>query len=617
MSNLAKRSVKINKLYPDEEYDSPPEGVSKADGKNKYWNILRHNGVLFPADYVPLPSNIKINFRGKPHSLDNSTINSEFNMTAEEAAYLYSKFMELDLRNIKEKTKYDALTTNEDVRRRFFADWRQILAEVNSPIKTFQDFEQVDFMPIVKYIENINAQKKSRLEEKSELKKRIREAKNDKDKEALQEKLAKDFTEYENKDKEALQEKKSIYGYAILDGEKLPVSGYQIQPPQIFKGHKSPNTGRIYKRISPSEVDINVSRMFIPMCSNRGVRCNWGQVYEDNHVQWLARYKNPITKKYATMTIKRANSKFVKSNDKDKFNIARRLEKHIDSVRQIYLSDMKSSNYKTMELATAVYFLDKISIRPGTNKDENSSTKGLTTLDVENLKFGKDNFITLDFLGKSSVKFEKTFKISSTAYGNLEKLCKGKSGDERIFKSINDTILNEYLHTLLKTSDDEKKLTSKVFRTWKASSVLQRHLDEISENDENPKASFDEANQAVAIELNHKTIVEDKSIEKQREVVKKIEEELKTLVERGGTSRQITGKKKTLATAKTKLTALEENIAVNTSKQNYMDPRIIVAYCKRTSLPIENIFSATDCEKFSWAMLAPSTWNFNVMTDDE
>lgn len=48
----------------------------------------------------------------------------------------------------------------------------------------------------------------------------------------------------------------------------------------------------------------------------------------------------------------------------------------------------------------------------------------------------------------------------------------------------------------------------------------------------------------------------------------------------------------------------EENkeIALGTSKLNYLDPRISVAWCKKNNVPIEKIYNKTQRDKFRWAI---------------
>uniref|UniRef100_A0A7S4JSB1 DNA topoisomerase 1 n=1 Tax=Odontella aurita TaxID=265563 RepID=A0A7S4JSB1_9STRA len=54
-----------------------------------------------------------------------------------------------------------------------------------------------------------------------------------------------------------------------------------------------------------------------------------------------------------------------------------------------------------------------------------------------------------------------------------------------------------------------------------------------------------------------------------------------------------------------------KEVSLGTSKINYMDPRITVAWCKRNEVPIEKVFSKTLRDKFNWAMAVPPDWEFN------
>lgn len=45
-----------------------------------------------------------------------------------------------------------------------------------------------------------------------------------------------------------------------------------------------------------------------------------------------------------------------------------------------------------------------------------------------------------------------------------------------------------------------------------------------------------------------------------------------------------------------------KEIALGTSKLNYLDPRITVAWCKKWEVPIEKIYNKSQREKFAWAI---------------
>jgi DNA topoisomerase-1 len=63
---------------------------------------------------------------------------------------------------------------------------------------------------------------------------------------------------------------------------------------------------------------------------------------------------------------------------------------------------------------------------------------------------------------------------------------------------------------------------------------------------------------------------------------------------------------------KNQITDKEENkeIALGTSKLNYIDPRITVAWCRQHEVPQEKVFSKTLLDKFRWAQNIPNDWKF-------
>jgi DNA topoisomerase-1 len=57
----------------------------------------------------------------------------------------------------------------------------------------------------------------------------------------------------------------------------------------------------------------------------------------------------------------------------------------------------------------------------------------------------------------------------------------------------------------------------------------------------------------------------------------------------------------------------EENkeIALGTSKLNYLDPRISVSWCKKWDVPVEKVYNKTQRQKFAWAIdMADETFAF-------
>merc|ERR1712113_897666 len=217
-----------------------------------------------------------------------------------------------------------------------------------------------------------------------------------------------------------------------------------------------------------------------------------------------------------------------------------------------------------------------------------------------------------------------------------------------VFDKVDPSVVNDYLKSMM------DGLSAKVFRTHNASVCLQEELGKTDEfelptgtkginADETPvfekKFFYDQCNKQVAILCNHKRTVNeenfDKSSAKVDEKIKKAEDAVKLLETRVKISK---GEKKAktkedkpfekkdpktvMAQLERKRLALQKlrmnknlkienkEVALGTSKINYMDPRISVAFCKRLELPIEKVFNKALLDKFPWAMAASPDYEF-------
>eukprot|EP00252_Welwitschia_mirabilis_P024757 TRINITY_DN744_c0_g1_i1.p1 TRINITY_DN744_c0_g1~~TRINITY_DN744_c0_g1_i1.p1 ORF type:complete len:187 (-),score=44.05 TRINITY_DN744_c0_g1_i1:570-1130(-) len=175
-------------------------------------------------------------------------------------------------------------------------------------------------------------------------------------------------------------------------------------------------------------------------------------------------------------------------------------------------------------------------------------------------------------------------------------------------------------------------LTAKVFRTYNASITLDNQLLEAYGNDVAEKvAAYQSANKEVAILCNHQRSV-SKSFDTQMARLREKTDEVEALIKELETDmvraklgkpplKDAEGKaKKNLnpEAIEKKIVKLKEKrekmklnmqlkddlktVALGTSKINYMDPRITVAWCKRNDVPIEKVFNKSLLAKFAWAM---------------
>lgn len=525
-------------------------------GGKPQWTFLQHNGPLFPPPY-------------KPHRIPVIVNNEELILTplAEEYATMYAKFIDTDYIN------------NPKFKKNFWLDFKSTVANLN-----INNLDEIDFSLIKEYLIKEKEKKNNMpLEEKESLKKK----------------------------QDAFEEP---YKYCIIDGVQQQIGNYKIEPPGIFLGRgEHPKIGRIKKRITEEDVIINISKD--AKIENR----NWKEIIHDNSVIWLATWVDDITgkNKYIFTSL---DSFFKSKSDESKFNLAKQLKKKASTIREDYEKQLSDDDIKNRQLATALYFIDNLALRVGTSKDkkESADTVGVTSLRVEHITLLENNTIKLDFLGKDSVRYCKKISVHSQVYNNLIEFKKDKKNKDELFDLINSNMLNEYLDSFL------KDLTAKVWRTYNASFLFQKELDKIKEEhiksiDDNERlnyliAMFNQANTAVALLCNHQKNVNsslDKSFDKLNNKLKDLKKKKKNyeLKKKHDKVKKLIIKIKALKLkidTKTKM----KNVSLGTSKNNYIDPRIIFAFIKKFNIPAEKLFTKVLLKRFEWASSVDIDYRF-------
>ncbi|CAK8570733.1 unnamed protein product [Lathyrus sativus] len=553
-----------------EQFKSTKLTPSSGDGQKK-WTTLVHNGIIFPPLYKP--HGIKILYKGKPVTLTPEQ---------EEVATLFAVMRDTDYMQ-KEKFKEN-----------FWTDWRKLLGKNH----VIQNLNDCDFTPIYDWYQ-IEKEKKKQLSTE--------------EKKALKEEKMK-------------QEEK--YMWAIVDGVKEKVGNFRVEPPGLFRGRgEHPKMGKVKRRITPNDVIINIGKDApIPECPIPGE--SWGEIRHDNTVTWLAYWNDPINPKLFKYVFLAASSSWKGQSDKEKYEKARMLKSYIGNIRAAYTKDFTNKDITKQQIAVATYFIDKLALRAGNEKDdEEADTVGCCTLKVENVTAEGDNKLKFDFLGKDSIKYENTVEVEPPVYNAILKFQKDKRPGDDLFDKLDTSILNAHLKELM------PNLTAKVFRTFNASFTLDDMLNkETKDGDLAEKiVVYQHANKQVAIICNHQRSVSKSHTAQISKLNEKIDElqalmmELKTDLDRarkgkpplkssdGKNKRNLTPEaiEKKMDQTSAKIDKMQRDmrtkedlktVALGTSKINYLDPRITVAWCKRHEVPIEKIFSKTLLEKFAWAM---------------
>jgi DNA topoisomerase-1 len=540
-------------------------GKKNNDSK---WDTFSHNGIMFPEPYEP--HKIPLLYNGKRINLDTES---------EEYATIYAKFTGTEYLN------------NKIFNKNFFNDWKIYLKKAG--LNEITEFEKCDFSLIYNYITKHKEEKQNlSKEEKEKLK--------------------------EHKDK--LEEKFKV---AVVDGKEQAVGNFRMEPPGIFLGRGChPKAGKIKKRIFPEDITLNIDEHSpIPELPKFYKNKKWGKVIHDNTLEWLASWKDTITGKVKYVWLG-AKSDFKAKSDLNKFETARKLKNKIGIIRKTNFDNITSPSIekKIKQLACALYLIDNLALRVGNEKGEDEAdTVGVCSLRVEHITFLSDSKIKLDFLGKDSVRYVNTVKIDDSVYRALTTFTKEKKKSDDLFELINPGMLNIYLKSMM------EELTAKVFRTFNASFLFQNEISSINSKFDKYKEDdklnilldlYNKANVKVAMLCNHQKNV-SKSFNEQ---IEKMDEKINELLDKKKILMQDKNKNKDklkklemkIKDAKNKkdLKLELKNLSLSTSKTNYIDPRITIAFLKFHDVPIEKVFSQALRDKFFWAMDVDKQWQF-------
>ena len=528
-------------------------------GGGKQWEELIHNGPLLAPLYVE--HNIPIIINGVKHQLKGE---------AEEFITMYARY--LDTEYIL-KPKFN---------KNFLADWKKVLPKhiiVNN-------MSEVDMKDIKKHLDNMKDIKKN---------------------------MSKDEIERIKHKTDIFEEP---YKYCVINGGRMKVGNYKIEPPGIFLGRgEHPKIGKIKKRINPEDIIINISKdASVPKPNVAG---HWKEVIHNKEVVWLATWVDNISNKNKYIFTS-MESIFKSKSDMDKFDLARQLKKKINSIRERYYIDMKSSDITLKQLSTALYLIDNLALRVGGTKDtkEKADTVGVTSLRIEHITIMDDSIIKLDFLGKDSIRYCKKVKIDSVAYDNIKEfVLNSKSKKDDLFNMITSNSLNNYLDSMM------KGLTAKVWRTYNASILFQKELHRVNVNTleklpESEKINylisiFNQANTAVALLCNHQKNVStdiDKSVNKIDATIAKYK--AKKLKTKDKDKIKLLDAKIITLKIKKETKKKMKNVSLGTSKNNYIDPRIIFTFIFKYNIPEDKLFNKSLLSRFEWARLVDSNYLF-------
>lgn len=549
---------------------------SNEDIRRK-WMTLEHRGVAFPPEHHL--RGISISIAGEKFPL---------NQEQEELVYAWAK---------KKDTHY---VRDPVFQSNFLVDFKKLLPERLRDISTIADIDFSEAFALVEQEKRMKEAEKERIRNlPKDERKKIRIAR-----------------------KSELDKLKAFYGKALIDGMEVDVANWLVEPPGLFMGRgQHPQRGKWKPRVTPNEVILNLGE------GTLAPEGNWKRIVHDHSSTWLATWIEKLTGKRKYVWLHDSSS-LRQGNDKEKYDKAIKLEKHIGKVqREIINRMLKSRDLDQRKISTVCYLIFKLAMRVGDEKDpEEADTVGASTLRVEHITFREENsggrYVEFNFLGKDSVPWQKTIRVESEdtrgLYDNLKMLVEGKDKSSQIFDRITSNKVNLFLRSI--DSKNLPGLTAKVFRTFITTNVVRETLASPPFNRVNKNSSEAEkiyavkiANLKAAITCNHKKGIDPKNpasmkaLEKFKDSIMKKEETIRRLrsdlVEgrwKTETQKKRIGVRLERIEMQLKLQKETRDYNLGTSLRNYIDPRVVAAWLVQVDLDWKRIYTATLQKKFKW-----------------
>jgi DNA topoisomerase-1 len=547
------------------------------------WKKLEHNGILFPPDFET--KKIKIKIKGESVDLD---------IIQEEMIYQWAK---------KKDTPY---AQDKVFQKNFVADFVKTFGNKYKKL----ELVDIDFRNAFSLV--------------------------DKEKDAKEILTKEEKKALALKRKELREDMKEKFGKGKMDGKEVEIANYMAEPPGIFIGRgEHPLRGKWKPKVTSKDVTLNLGK------EAKVPKGDWGKIVHDKESMWMASWTDYLTQKRKYVWL--ADTAGIKQDrDKAKYDKAKMLAGEIETVKNKIVKDMENKDAKVRRISTVCWLIYRTAMRVGDEKDpEEADTVGATTLRKEHVTLTSDT-IKFDFLGKDSVRWQETVQAvgnDKQFHENLKELTLKIKGTDEIFGNLTSRDVNDYYKTVV------NGLTAKVFRTFSASTVVSKYL---NENGDVKKSSQMEkiyhaklANLEAAIMCNHKRTIPktfEQSLQKKRDTLKVTEkatpwkknEEVLKKAESTKTKTDAQEKKRKERISKIKhmirktkqkqkerveklkfqidLTQRTRDYNLGTSLRNYIDPRIFKSWTDEVTADWEKLYTSALQKKFLWVKSENESW---------
>jgi DNA topoisomerase-1 len=292
---------------------------------------------------------------------------------------------------------------------------------------------------------------------------------------------------------------KEKYGWALVDGERMEIGNYTVEPSSIFMGRgKHPMRGSWKEGPRYEDVELNLS----PDAPRPPG--DWKAIVWEPETMWIARWRDKLSGKMKYVW-PHDSSPLKQRKDIEKFEKALDFRKHIRRVKRHIDENLEHEDPLRKKTATVTFLIDHCKFRVGDEKDEEeeAETIGASTLRPEHLSFNGDGTVTFDFLGKDSVRHYLCVEVPNQVIYNLKEF--SVDPETPLFEGVDSKRVSDFLDEVM------TGLSAKVFRTHYATTAVEGKLKKTKVDPADPdyvkKHAATMANLEAAKVCNHKRTI--------------------------------------------------------------------------------------------------------------
>ncbi|MFH0897181.1 MAG: DNA topoisomerase I [Candidatus Bathyarchaeota archaeon] len=394
---------------------------------------------------------------------------------------------------------------------------------------------------------------------------------------------------------------KEKYGYAFVDGIKVEIGNYVVEPSSIFMGRgEHPMRGRWKSGVKESSIVLNLS----PDAPKP--KGDWKDIIWQPDSMWIAEWHDELQGKMKYVWL--SDTSHVKQKrEVEKFDKARQLENLVEKIKEHIEKHLSSQDLLRKKIATVCFLIDVLKLRVGDEKDKDEAdTVGATTLRPEHISFSQNGLVSFDFLGKDSVRWHLETKLPDQIVENLKVFY--NDANSALFKGVRSENVSAFLEEAV------PGLTAKVFRTYHATRIVKGELDKakIAEDSAELAKKFAAtmANLEAAKACNHKKKIPknwDESLEKMNMRLKEYREKRNVIKTKYAEKKKL--RIKSLKSIDERIRNLQARMDIkkvtrdynlNTSLKSYIDPRVYFQWGNKVGYDWKKYYPKTLQRKFIW-----------------